>query len=103
MKAYKVFDSYCDDGCSTVVFAGTANKARYLALSTVCCCDGEYKDIKAYRQPTLDKYYKENKTEMDWYDGKDRIALVKAGWCCLDEECDLDECPAKEFCRKFND
>lgn len=54
----------------------------------------------------MDKYYAEGKTEMDWSDPKDRIALVKeCGFYCeepIAEDC--KDCPAKDFamrqCRK---
>jgi hypothetical protein len=48
----------------------------------------------------MDKYYAEGKTEMDWSDPKDRIALVKeCGFYCeepIAEDC--KDCPAKDFC-----
>ena len=102
MKAYKVFDKYDYDGYATVVFAESANKARYLALSTYACEDSEYKDISAHREPTLDKYYKEGKKEMEWDNPKDKLAMVKAGWHCLYYECDDENCPAKKWCGKFD-
>lgn len=102
MKAYKVFDRTDWEGFATVVFAESANKARYLALSTAVCEDSEYRDVSAHRESTLDKYYKKDKKEMEWSDSDDRLAMVKAGWHCLDYECDNENCPAKKWCGKFD-
>jgi hypothetical protein len=103
MKAWEVsrneYEPY-----ATVVFAETRNKARYLALSTECCEDCDYGDIVATRLPQIDKYYTEGKTEMDWSNQKDRLALVKeCGFIC-GEECDIDECYkclAQDYCDQY--
>jgi hypothetical protein len=83
---------------ATVVFAETRDKAKSLALCTSCCKDAS--DIEVRRVPQMDKYYVEGKTEMEWSDPKDRIALVKeCGFYCrhpIAEEC--KDCPAKDFC-----
>lgn len=100
-KAYKVYDVTSDDGCSTVVFAENAGKAKSLALSTNTCEDSSYTDIRVLRMPMLDKYYRSGKTEMNWYDPKDRIALVKLGWRCSYETYDYEECKtcaASKYC-----
>ena len=85
---------------ATVVFAETRDKAKSLALCTSCCKDANICDIEVRRVPQMDKYYVEGKTEMEWSDPKDRIALVKeCGFYCEDpiaEEC--KDCSAKEFC-----
>jgi hypothetical protein len=102
MKAWKVsrnkYEPY-----ATVVFAETRNKARYLALSTECCEDCEYSDIVATRLPQIDKCYKKGKIEMDWFDQKDRLALVKeCGFTC--EDCSIDECYeclAQDYCDQY--
>lgn len=85
---------------ATVVFAETRGKAKALALCTSSCEDANFCDIEVSRAPEMDKYYAEGKTEMDWSDPKDRIALVKeCGFYCEDPiaEC-CKSCPAKEFC-----
>lgn len=80
---------------ATVVFAETRDKAKSLALCTSNICD-----IEVRRVPQMDKYYVEGKTEMDWSDPKDRIAMVKeCGFYCrhpIAEDC--KDCPAKDFC-----
>lgn len=90
---------------STVVFAETRGKARALALHTDCCEDADFCDIEVRRLPKADKLYKEGKKEMDWYDDKDRIFLVKeCGFTCEYVElyhCDV--CPAKEYCDTYLD
>ena len=85
---------------SAVVFAETRGKAKALALCTSSCEDAKFLDIEVSRVPEMDKYYAEGKTEMDWSDPKDRVALVKeCGFCCrhpIAEDC--KDCSAKEFC-----
>ena len=103
MKAWKVRNKY--ESCATVVFAETRGKARALARYTDACEDCGFVDIEVYREPKLDKYYKDGKTEMDWYNSKDRIVLVKeCGFSC--EDVDFSECgycPAKEYCDTYKD
>lgn len=85
----------------TVVFAETRGKARSRALSTESLEYANFCDIDVHREPQLDKYYKEGKTEMDWCDDNDRIALVKeAGFRCDYENTDdlCEYCPAKQYC-----
>lgn len=85
---------------ATVVFAKTRNKAKSLALCTSCCEGANFCDIEVRRVPQMDKYYVDGKSEMDWFNPKDRIALVKeCGFYCrhpIAEDC--KDCPAKEFC-----
>ena len=76
MKAWLVREK--DGECATVVFAKTRGKARSLAMATDACEDADFCDIDVRRKPSLDKYYKQGKKEMDWYDGADRLALVEA-------------------------
>lgn len=104
MKAYVVTDK---NECvySTVVFAETRGKAIALAQSTDACEDVPFTEISARRVPQMDKYYR-GKSEMDWYNADDRIALCKeAGFSCSDEvlepECEI--CPAKEYCDRYQD
>ena len=92
---------------ATVVFAETRGKARELAMAKEACEDTDFCDIEAHRKPQMDKYYEEGKKEMNWFNPKDRIALVKdCGFICnVDyfEEDDCIRCPAKEYCEKYQD
>lgn len=101
MKAWLVKEK--DGECATVVFAETRGKARALAMATDACEDADFCDIEVRREPSIDKYYKEGKKEMDWENPKDRVALVKdCGFSCADAEpywC--DDCPAKKFCDTY--
>ena len=94
-----------DSFMATVVFAETRGKARAIAQYTDACEDCDFCDIEVHRMPNMDKYYKDGKTEMDWYNKKDRIALVKeCGFQCAEiEYADCNECSAKEFCDLYKD
>lgn len=100
MKAWLVNEKY--ESGSAVVFAETRGKAKSLALCTSCCEDANFCDVEVNRAPEMDKYYVDGKTEMDWSDPKDRVALVKeCGFCCrhpIAEDC--KGCSAKEFCNE---
>ena len=101
MKAWLVREK--GEFCATVVFADTRNKAKVKAMSTDCCEDTHYCNIEANRVPQLDKYYKDGKSEMDWLDPDDRIALVtECGFSCGYVE-DCTACSAKEFCSDYTD
>lgn len=105
MKAYCCRQEI--DPCSTVVFAETAGKARYIAMySGTLGDDLEFKDIYVRRIPQLDEYYK-GRTEMDWSDDNDRVAMVRfAGFCCGEDCFDQEECgrcSAKEYCNQYKD
>lgn len=98
MKAWIVNEKY--ETASAVVFAETRGKAKALALCTSSCEDTNFCDVEVSRAPEMDKYYVDGKTEMDWSDSDDRIALVKeCGFYCEDPiaEC-CKSCPAKDFC-----
>lgn len=105
MKAWLVWGR--DGDCATVVFAETKGKARSKAMSTDCCEDAAFCDIEVRRLPQADQYYKDGKTEMDWFDPEDRIVLVRD--CGF--ECDYDAfgreycatCSAKAFCDCYTD
>lgn len=106
MKAWLVRER--DNQCATVVFAETRGKARSIALNTEACEDADFCDIDVTRYKHMDKYYVDGKIEMDWYNAKDRIALVKdADFCCSDETIyngiNCDDCPAKEYCGKHEE
>lgn len=94
-----------DEFCATVVFAETRGKARSIAMCTDACEDVAFCDIEVHRMPQVDKYYKEGKTEMDWYDDNDRVALVKeCNFYCEDiEESICESCSAKEYCDNYID
>lgn len=98
MKAWVVREK--NEFCATVVFAETRGKAKSVALHTEVCEDVDFCDIEVRRAPKMDKYYKEGKTEMDWYDDKDRIALVKDCnfQCEYVEDYLCEGCSAKEYC-----
>lgn len=99
MKAWMV--SVPDEWGSTVVFAETRGKARSIAMHTETCADCEFIDIEVRRKPQLDKYYR-GLNEMDWYNPKDRIALVKeCGFQCHPDYWELEDCTicsAKQYC-----
>lgn len=94
-----------DEPCSTVVFSETRGKARARAMHTDACEDVDFCRIEVRRKPQLDKYYVEGKTEMDWYNSKDRVALVKeCGFRCSYETLeyiDCSDCPAKQYCDAY--
>ena len=103
MKAWIVRGK--DNFCATVVFAETRGKARALAMNTDACEDVEFCDIEVRRKPQIDKYYKEGKKEMEWYDLKDRLALVKeCDFRCEDMELyECEVCLAKQYCSLYED
>lgn len=103
MKAWFVREK--DRVCATVVFAETRGKARALARCTDACEDSDFCDIEVHRLPNIDKYYKDGKMEMDWYNPQDRIILVKeCGFQCESVEyADCDECSAKGYCDLHKD
>lgn len=98
MKAYKVYD--IDEWYSTIVFAETAGKAKALALHTDTCMDSEFTRIRARRVPKADKLYQDGKFEIDWYNDKQRLFLVKElGWSCWDASDECDNCIARQYCK----
>lgn len=105
MKAYLVRDEQSDFDYCTVVFAETRGKAKQEALCADACMDAEFTNISARRIPQLDRFYR-GRTEMDWYNDKDRLAMVRyAGMRCSDEvttdEAECEECPAKDYCERY--
>lgn len=103
MKAWLVREK--DGEYTTIVFAETRGKARVEAMATDACEDACFLDIEVTRMQNFDKYYEDGKREMKWYDDADRLALVKeGGFYCVDmymEEC--EDCPAKEYCDRYQD
>ena len=105
MKAWLV--SRNDEWCSTVVFAETRGKAKSYVLGTENFEDVDYCELDVRRAKQMDKYYVEGKREMDWFNPKDRIALVKdCSFMCdrefLERE-DCEVCSANEFCDDYQD
>lgn len=101
MKAWIVTTDY-DTGC-TVVFAETRGKAIAAAL----CCDQfedcEFIEIRATRFKKFDSHYR-GRSEIDWYDPKDRVPLVRDySWACDDIGYDCDTCAAKKWCMHWED
>lgn len=104
IKAYEVQDK---NEClyATIVFAETRGKAIALAQHTDACEDAEFTRITARRVPQMDKYYR-GRSEMDWLNAGDRIAMCKdAGFACSSEvwepECEM--CSAKDCCHRYQD
>ena len=105
MKAWRVREK--GEFCSDVVFAETRGKARALASSTDCCDYARFIDIEVHRMPQADKYYRDGKWHLDWWNTQDRIALVKdCGFVCDPDYWDYEDCeicPAKEYCDQYKD
>lgn len=100
MKAFIATDRNGDEGISLVVFAETAGKAKAYAAGTDTFCDYGFTGIRVNRCKALDGSYK-GKSEMDWLDADDRVAMVKlAAFHCGHEFGCMDgkDCPAYEFC-----
>ena len=105
MKAYSVSDRNEDAGYSMIVFAESAGKAKAYAVGTDIFCEYGFTGIRALRKPMLDKYYN-GKPEMDWFDPKDRVAMVRyANFECSGEmsfaDCECETCPAKKWCGRY--
>ena len=105
MKAYVCTEQI--EGYSIVVFAETAGKARYKAMS----CDElgdclDFKDITVRRVPKLDSYY-HGRSLFDWEDPEDRLIMVReCGYTCHPDCFEIDECekcPAKEYCDRYEE
>lgn len=103
MKAWLVREK--DEFSATVVFAETRGKAKSIAMCTNACEYADFCNIEVRRVPQIDKYYKDGKTEMDWFDDNDRLALVKeCGFYCEYIEEDMcKDCPAKNYCDVYLD
>lgn len=96
MKAWLIRNK--EENYSTVVFAETRGKAKYVAMSTDCCEDVGFLAIEAYRVPHVDKYYTEGKRELDFDNPQDRIALVRECGRCFEVWYQCETCSAKEYC-----
>lgn len=105
MKAYACTDRNGDEGSCLVVFAETAGKAKAYTAGTDTFCDYGFTGIRVLRKADLDRFYK-GKTEMDWFDPKERIAMVRyANFECShelsDAECGCEDCEAKKWCGRY--
>ena len=102
-KAYRVEDSKSDECCSTIVFAKSASEAKTIALATDTCSEAQYIDIRVKRLPGADHLYK-GQREVGWYDSETRLTLVRDfSWSCYETSFECDSCPAKPYCRCFED
>ena len=66
-----------------------------------------FTDIRAVRAPELDQFYR-GKSQMDWLDPDDRIAMVQYGGFHCSPEVDVQKekceaCPAHEWCDRYED
>lgn len=103
MKAYEAMNY--DTGYGTVVFAETRGKARSLLMNTDEFDGYEFIEISPRRVKELDSEYR-GRSQMDWRNDEDRIAMVKAGWTCGDDSFNPDyceRCPANEYCSQYED
>lgn len=100
MKAWLVREK--DGFVATIVFAETRGQAKVAAQWTDACDGVDFMRIEARRMKEADKYYKPGKSELDWDNPEDRIAMVKdCGFTCDLEarsESECTQCSAKEFC-----
>lgn len=105
MKAWLVREK--GEYCATVVFAETRGKAKVLASQTEACDGVNFLDIEVRRMKEADKYYQDGKTELDWFNDSDRIALVKeCGFTCDWDAIEMEECvdcAAKGYCDQYKD
>lgn len=106
MKAWGARDEKSEEYECTCVYAETRGKAHALALRTDCCEGAEWNDVRVWRMPEMDKYYR-GCSEADWYNSADRIALVsECGWSCNPEYLERDDCmicPANLWCGNYQD
>lgn len=105
LKAYRCSQDIYP--CSTVIFAESAGKARYIAMYSGSLGDDlEFKDVHVRRVPKLDGCYR-GRREMDWSNADDRKDMVSlAGFYCGEDAFDPDDCeqcPAKDDCDQYKD
>ena len=102
MKAYHA--SCVNGDCATIVFAESRNEAKKLAMSTDCCEDAAYTEIRVHREPTADCLYDGENYEIDWYNMETRKYLVQElNWSCNDVSFECEDCPCKPFCSWWED
>ena len=108
MKAYLITDRKSYSDSALIIFAESRGKAISLALGKdeFQYYDFAYIDLRALREPVLDKYYR-GKHEMCWDDDEDRLALVKeCGFTCNDDAFDPESCEicsAKAYCDRYQE
>lgn len=100
MKAWLVREK--DEFVATIVFAETRGQAKVAAQWTDVCDGVDFMEIECRRMKEADKYYRPGKSELDWENPEDRIAMVKdCGFTCDWDAQSVNECAqcsAKEFC-----
>lgn len=91
-----------DEFVATIVFAETRGQAKVAAQWTDVCDGVDFMEIECRRMKEADKYYRPGKSELDWENPEDRIAMVKdCGFTCDWDARSVSECAqcsAKEFC-----
>ena len=108
MKAYVVSDRGGYTEQTVIVFAESRGKAIVAALGTdeFPYGDWSYTELRAIREPELDKYY-QGRQRMDWNNPYDRLAMVRdGGYHCNDDSFDPDncaKCSGKEYCSRYED
>ncbi len=101
MKAWKVKERGGFE--AAIVFAEIREKARVTAQLTDACNGVRYIDIEVHRCKEADKYYRDGKTDLDWYEPEDRLVLVKDfGFPCDPNWMrDCTNCSAQEYCDTY--
>lgn len=103
MKAYRAWDEKAFDPCATIVFAENIKEAKKIAMATDTCEEANFIDIRVQRLKEADCLYK-GSSEIDWYDEKTRIALVRDfGWRCYDTSWECEQCVARRYCAWFEE
>lgn len=103
MKAWSAQNDWT--GIGVVVFAETRGQARALLLHSDEFEGFDYIEIPVYRASLFDECYR-GEWQMDWYNAEDKMALCKAGWSCIDDAFDPEDCklcPANKYCNKWED
>ena len=108
MKAYVVSDRQGYVEYTVVVFAESRGKAIVAALGTdeFPYEDWSYTELRAIREPELDKYY-QGRQRMDWDDPDDRLAMVRDGGYYCNEDAfypdDCAKCRGKDYCSRYEE
>lgn len=101
MKAWRA-SSINDDEYAAVVYADTATRAKAVVMSDPYYWDCEYIYIRVNRIKSMDDLY-DHEYVMNWDKDADRLALVKEGWCCIDDfRDDCKVCIGKEYCSEWD-
>ena len=103
IKAYQAWDCENDERGSVVVFAENIKEAKKIAVYNEAFEDSRWIDVRVKRYPKMDEHY-QGRPATDWYDDKDRVALVSLGWRCIEPSMgECNECPARSMCRGMED